>query len=238
VEPDDFINDGSRETWVPPEDFQRSLYAIQPARTIIVDLNGDEDSILARMKQKTRYNIRLASKKGVSVRPSDDVELFYNLMLHTGERDEFGIHSLNYYRRAYDLFHPRDMCELLLAEYEGEPLAALMVFAWGSRAWYFYGASASLHRELMPTYLLQWEAMKWARAVGCSQYDLWGIPDYDEEILEAEFGDRSDGLWGIYRFKRGFGGRIYQAAHPLDRIYQSLLYRLYLRWMKRGSSEL
>lgn len=238
VEPDDFINDSSREAWVPPEDFQRSLYAIQPARTIIVDLNGDEDSILARMKQKTRYNIRLASKKGVSVRPSDDVELFYNLMLHTGERDEFGIHSLDYYRRAYDLFHPGDMCELLLAEYEGEPLAALIVFAWGSRAWYFYGASASLHRKLMPTYLLQWEAMKWARAVGCSQYDLWGIPDYDQEILEAEFGGRSDGLWGIYRFKRGFGGNIYQAAHPWDRIYQPLLYRLYLWWMKRGSNVL
>jgi len=238
VEPDDFINDGSREAWVPAEDFQRSLYAIQPARTIVVDLHGDEDSILARMKQKTRYNIRLASKRGVNVYPSNDVELFFNLMLHTGERDEFGIHSLDYYRRAYDLFHPRDMCELLLAEYEGEPLAALMVFAWGSRAWYFYGASASLHRERMPTYLLQWEAMKWARAVGCTQYDLWGIPDYDQEILEAEFGGRSDGLWGIYRFKRGFGGSIYQAAPPLDRIYQPLLYRLYLRWMKRGSSEL
>jgi lipid II:glycine glycyltransferase (peptidoglycan interpeptide bridge formation enzyme) len=158
-------------------------------------------------------------------------------MQATGERDQFGIHNLEYYQRAFNRFKPAGACELLLAEFDSEPLAALMVFTAGKRSWYLYGASASLYRERMPTYLLQWEAMKWARSVGCTQYDLWGIPDHDQEILETEFSHRSDGLWGIYRFKRGFGGTVHRSAGSWDRVYQSLPYNLYLRWVNRGRSE-
>ncbi len=86
------------------------------------------------------------------------------MMTVTGARDAFGVHSLAYYRKAYDLFHPAGMAELLLAEYEGRPLAALMVFALGRRAYYLYGASTDEERNRMPTYLLQWRAMQWARA--------------------------------------------------------------------------
>jgi lipid II:glycine glycyltransferase (peptidoglycan interpeptide bridge formation enzyme) len=89
------------------------------------------------------------------------------------------VHSLEYYQTAYDLFHPRGECELLLAEYETQPLAAVMIFTKANRCWYFYGASDNKYRELMPTYLLQWEAMRWARSMGCDVYDLWGVPDYD-----------------------------------------------------------
>ncbi len=238
VEPDEIPGESGAEKWESPNGFMVSPLAIQPPRTIVVDISGDEEQILGHMKQKTRYNIRLAQKKEVVVHPSSDVEQFFHLMQATGERDEFGVHSLEYYQRAYDLFHPLGACELLLAEFKGEPLAALFVFAWGHRSWYFYGASASLHRNLMPTYLLQWEAIKWARAAGCSQYDLWGIPDYDLETLEREFRNRSDGLWGIYRFKRGFGGSICQSAGSWDRVYQPLFYRLYLRWMSRKGAEL
>jgi lipid II:glycine glycyltransferase (peptidoglycan interpeptide bridge formation enzyme) len=187
------------------------------------------------MKQKTRYNIRLAAKKGVRVQPSPDLDIFYSLMEVTGERDAFGVHSRDYYRRAYELFHPLGECELLLAEFEGQPLAALMVFAYGSRAWYFYGASSSQHRELMPTYLLQWEAMRWARARGCDEYDLWGVPDEDEATLEANFESRSDGLWGVYRFKRGFGGQLCRGQGPWDRVYLPSLYGLYRAWLSRRS---
>ena len=95
-----------------------------------------------------------------------------------------------------------------MAESEGQPLAALMVFTRGARAWYVYGGSTDLQREKMPNYLLQWEAMRWARARGCTEYDLWGVPDEDEAVLEDGFADRSDGLWGVYRFKRGFGGEV------------------------------
>jgi len=111
--------------------------------------------------------------------------------------------------------------------------AGLMVFAHGRRAWYFYGASASDHRDRMPTYILQWEAMRWARAHGCTEYDLWGVPDADEDTLENEFSERSDGLWGVYRFKRGFGGRLCRSAGPWDRIYQPVLYKFYERWASR-----
>jgi len=214
-----------------------SPHNIQPPRTIIVDLRGSEEEILARMKQKCRYNIRLAEKKGVAVRAWDDIEAFHRMMLITSERDVFGVHSLEYYRRAYDLFHPAGMCELLVAEYEGRPLAALMVFAHGKRAWYMYGASTDEERNRMPTYLLQWEAMRWAKARGCTEYDLWGTPDEDEATLEANFETRHGGLWGVYRFKRGFGGEVRRAAGALDRVYNLPLYRLYLYRVSRGAGE-
>ena len=210
-----------------------STHNIQPPRTIIVDLQETEDNILARMKQKTRYNIRLAAKKGVTVRPWDDLPAFHQMMLVTGGRDGFGVHSREYYQRAYDLFHPAGMAELLVAEYESKPLAALMVFAHGKRAWYVYGASNDQERNRMPTYLLQWEAMRWARSKGAEEYDLWGVPDADEETLETHFTKRSDGLWGVYRFKRGFGGEVKRAAQAMDRVYNPLLYKLYL-WRMAG----
>lgn len=210
-----------------PSGFKPSPHAIQPPRTLVVSLLGKEAEILGRMKQKTRYNIRLALKKGVVVKLFNDVELFHRLMQATGERDRFGVHSLAYYEKVYNLFYTRGECEMLLAEFRGEPLAALMVFARGERAWYFYGASADVHRERMPTYLLQWEAMRWARARGCKEYDLWGVPDCEEDILEASFTSRSDGLWGVYRFKRGFGGDLRRSAGPWDRVYHPGMYRLY-----------
>jgi lipid II:glycine glycyltransferase (peptidoglycan interpeptide bridge formation enzyme) len=184
------------------------------------------------MKQKTRYNIRLAEKKEVIVRFSANVDAFYDLMEVTGERDRFGVHSREYFRRAYDLFHPSGMCELLVAEFAGKPLAALMVFARGPRAWYFYGASSDEERNRMPAYLLQWEAMRWAKARGCVEYDLWGVPDTDEEALEAGFSERSDGLWGVYRFKRGFGGRLVRSAGAWDKSFLAFIYPLY-RWYER-----
>jgi len=208
-----------------------SAHNIQPPRTILVDIGDSEEEILARMKQKTRYNIRLAEKKGVTVRAWDDLESFHKMMLLTGGRDGFGIHSLEYYKRAFKLLHPKEMAELLLAEYEGKPLAALFVARNGNRAYYLYGASTDEERNRMPTYLLQWEAMQWAKARGCEEYDLWGVPDEDEATLEADFETRHDGLWGIYRFKRGFGGELKRAAQAMDRVHNPLLYWAYLRFI-------
>ena len=209
-----------------------SPHNIQPPRTIVIDIRASEDQTLARMKQKTRYNIRLAEKKRVVVRAWDDIESFHRMMLLTGGRDGFGVHSLEYYRRAYDLLHPKGMCEILVAEYEGRPLASLFVARNGNRAYYLYGASTDEERNRMPTYLLQWEAMKWAKARGCEEYDLWGVPDEDEATLEANFETRHDGLWGVYRFKRGFGGELKRAVQAMDRVYNPLLYWAYLRFMK------
>lgn len=208
-----------------------SPHNIQPPRTILIDISSNEEEILARMKQKTRYNIRLAERKGVIVRAWDDLPAFHKMMLITGGRDQFGVHSFEYYKHAYELMHPKGMCEILVAEYEGKPLAAIFV-AWnGKRAYYLYGASTDEERNRMPTYLLQWEAMKWAKARGCEEYDLWGVPDEDEATLEANFESRHDGLWGVYRFKRGFGGQLKRAAQAIDRVYNPLLYWAYLKFI-------
>ena len=211
--------------------------AIQPQRTIEISLEGSAEDRLARMKQKTRYNIRLAERKDVVVRQSDDVDMFHRMMLTTGERDRFGVHSLDYYRKAYQLFSPGGGCSLLVAEYNHLPLAALMVFAHGQRAWYFYGASTNEERNRMPAYLLQWEAMRWAAERGCKVYDLWGIPDEDEDRLELDFSEREDGLWGVFRFKRGFGGRVCRSAGAWDKPFQPVLYRLYQIYAKQRGGE-
>ncbi len=213
--------------------FRTGSDPIQPRQTVVISLAGNEEDWLARMKQKTRYNIRLAEKKDGLVRPSTELETFYRLMQVTGQRDGFGVHSLDYFRQAYNLFHPAGMCELFMAEYAGRPLAGLMVFAQGARAWYFYGASNDEERNRMPTYLLQWEAMRWAKARGCSVYDLWGVPDADEATLEANFTNRSDGLWGVYRFKRGFGGELKRSAGAWDRAYLPLVLPFYRWWSRR-----
>lgn len=205
-----------------------SPHNIQPPRTIAIDIKDSEETILARMKPKCRYNIRLAEKKGVTVRAWDDIPAFHEMLSVTGGRDNFGVHSKEYYQRAFELFHPKGTCELLVAEYEDRPLASLMVFATGKRAWYVYGASNDQERNRMPTYLLQWQAIRWAKGRGCEEYDLWGVPDENEETLEANFETRHNGLWGVYRFKRGFGGQLKRAAQALDKVYMPFLYKIYL----------
>jgi len=209
--------------------------SIQPQTTFMIDIGDSEEAILAAMKQKTRYNIRLAKRKGVIVRSGtvDDVATFYQLSQTTAERDGFGIHSLAYYQTTFNRFARHNQSTLLIAEHEGQPLAALMAFRQAETAIYFYGASSNEKRNLMPAYLIQWEAIRWAKAQGCTQYDLWGIPDADFETLEAEFKNRHDGLWGVYRFKRGFGGQYRQAIGAFDYVYQPWLYRLYRWWRDR-----
>lgn len=232
VEQDD-LDSPPTKTAPKYDGFRISPHAIQPRRTVVVDIGGTEEEILRRMKQKCRYNIRLAEKKGVTVRPWSDIKSFHNLMNATGDRDGFGVHSLDYYDRVYRLFQPAGMAEMLVAEFEDKPLAALMVFSRGKRAWYLYGASSDEERNRMPAYLLQWEAMRWAKSKGAKEYDLWGVPDEDENTLESQFESRQDGLWGVYRFKRGFGGKILRAAPAMDKVYNPLLYRLYL-WRMSG----
>jgi lipid II:glycine glycyltransferase (peptidoglycan interpeptide bridge formation enzyme) len=201
-----------------------------------VNLEPPENEILANMKQKTRYNIRLASRKGVSVSPASDVMKFYNLVQVTSERDQFDVHSFEYYQKAYDLFYQNGYCELFFAEYDRKLLAAIMVFVFRKKAWYFYGASANQHRNLMAPYAVQWEAMRWARDQGCVEYDLWGVPDKDFEKLETEFTHRRDGLWGVYRFKRGFGGRLQRVVGTWDRVYNPAIYNVYRYWVEKNQS--
>ncbi len=219
-------------------DLQTDVDTIQPPRTMLLDLRPSLDDILAAMKQKTRYNIRLSARKGVTVRQGTEADLsaFIRLMRTTGERDGFGVHAPDYYRRAYEVFAPDDVA-LLIAEYEERPLpekrplSAVMVFKNGPRAAYLYGASSNEERNRMPNYAVQWAAIQWAKAQGCTTYDLWGLPDAAEEELEAQFTERSDGLWGVYRFKRGYGGQIRRTVGAADRIYNQRTYKLY-QWRR------
>jgi len=218
-----------------------SEFTIQPARTIVVDITPPEEAILAAMKQKTRYNIRVALRKGVAIRTgvAGDMPTFFRLMQTTGQRDHFGVHSLDYFRSMFELFAP-EQAALLLAEVQEEPVAGLMVLAHPPTAYYLFGASSNSHREKMPTYLLQWEAMRWARSKSCQKYDLWGIPDADEELLETRFVAHSQdpsGLWGVYRFKRGFGGQVTRAVGAFDFVYNRPLYWVYRQWMARRPRE-
>jgi lipid II:glycine glycyltransferase (peptidoglycan interpeptide bridge formation enzyme) len=228
--------EGNSSLIIQPADFLSSPQHIQPRNTLVVDLQGSEEDVFNRMKPKTRYNIRLAGRKEVVVHPSDDIENFYRVMGVTSQREAFHVHSLEYYRRAYELFYPKGMCELFVADFQGQTLAAVMVFAFGKSAYYFYGASADVERNRKPTYPLQWEAIHWAHSKGCTEYDMWGIPDEATDIDDDEAEAREDGLWGVYRFKRGFGGSIKRAQRTLDRVYNPLLYKLYLwRFSSSGS---
>ncbi len=234
VEPDMWQEDANTPGQ-PPSGFRASNHAIQPPRTIVISLEDSEDDILGRMKSKTRYNARLARRKEVVVDTSQDIDLFYDMLESTADRADFGIHNRKYYQRTYDLFAPQGECKLFVAEYDRQPLASILVFIRGSRSWYFYGASSAEHRDRMPTYLVQWEAIRWARDQGCKSYDLWGVPDHDEAFLEEHFLDRGDGLWGVYRFKRGFGGEVKRTVGPWDRVYHPLLYQVYKLWVGRDA---
>jgi lipid II:glycine glycyltransferase (peptidoglycan interpeptide bridge formation enzyme) len=201
--------------------FHPSAQRVQPLSTIHIDLAPDEAAILDRMKPKWRYNIRLAERKGVTVRQGElaDLPAIQALLEHTGARDGFGVHSAEYYARATALFVPPGLAAWLLAETEGRLLAAIAVFALGPMAWYMWGASGDADRNLMPNHALQWAAMRWARAKGCTVYDLWGIPDEvgadpDAYADPERWGD--DGLWGVYRFKQGFGGRVVRYTGAWD----------------------
>lgn len=234
--------------------FHPSPQRIQPLSTIHIDLTADEETILSRMKPKWRYNVRLAGRKGVVVREGTaaDLPAIQKLMEVTGERDRFGVHSADYYARATELFGPAGQMVWLVAcpadpgadEPGDEPLAAIAVFALGGRAWYMWGASGDRGRNLMPNHALQWAALRWAKARGCRTYDLWGVPDEVGDDPDAYAEPESwgeGGLWGVYRFKQGFGGQVvrYTGAWdmPLSGIgYQ--LYRLALRVNRsRGAGE-
>jgi peptidoglycan pentaglycine glycine transferase (the first glycine) len=197
---------------------------IQFRNTMLVDLGLSPDELLAAMKSKWRYNTRLAVRKGVVVHRSgpDDLPLLYRLYAETSTRDGFVIRSQEYYLDAWGSFMRAGLAQPLIAEVEGEPVAMVILFRCGHVAWYVYGASRSVHREKMPNHLLQWEAMRWAQEQGCTVYDMWGAP----EVL-----DDSDPLWGVYRFKQGFGGQLVRYIGAWDYPVSRLGYWLYAKVM-------
>ncbi len=211
---------------------------IQFRNTVVIDLSASEGEMLARMKQKTRYNVRLAEKKGVIVRPGTvaDLPMLYKMYAETSVRDGFVIRDEGYYQTVWRMFISNverltlnvqqhlPAAVPLIAEVDREPVAAIFLFSFAGRAYYVYGMSRDAHREKMPSYLLQWEAMKRAKTAGCMTYDLWGAPD--------EFNE-SDSLWGVFRFKEGLGGEVVRTLGAYDFAPNKMLYRLYTEMMPR-----
>lgn len=233
VEPDWYAGD-ERDAILSNAGFLRTPETIQPPATIHIDLTADPETILARMKSKWRYNIRLAEKKGVTVRAGGtaDFPAFYELMRVTGERDHFAIHGLDYYRTAFELLRPGDHVRLLIAEYEGKALAAIFVTAFADEAIYLYGASGNEERNRMPNHALHWDAIRWARERGCARYDLWGIP---ETALEES--DDANLPSSLYQFKQGFGGQTVRYSGAWDFVFSAARHQAYKvakRVYKRG----
>jgi lipid II:glycine glycyltransferase (peptidoglycan interpeptide bridge formation enzyme) len=224
--------DLTKRGWVFSDD------QIQYRNTVVIDLRDDEEEMLARMKSKTRYNVRLAKRRGVTVRSGgvDDIDLLYRMYAHTSVRDDFLIRGKDYYALVWRIFFEAGLAEPLIAEVEGEPVGAVVIFHFGGQAWYIYGMSLDEHREKMFNYRLQWEAMLRAKAAGCTHFDLWGAPD--------EF-TKSDPMWGVFRFKDGLGGRVvrtlgawdYPVRPVIHRLYSQVLPRILGLMRRRGKSE-
>lgn len=208
---------------------------IQPSTTVILDLTMAEDEILSSMKKKTRYNIGISVRKGISVSHYDakyilgeGVSFFdewYEIYRETSIRDKIALHSKEYYKKVFEasidssadvrLYMAKD-----LQPEKKEHLAGIITCFYEGKAVYLYGASRSLSREKMPAYGLQWQAICHAKAAGCTSYDFFGIPPAD---------DPSHPMHGLYRFKTGFGGTIISRPGCLDYPLQPLLYNLYKR---------
>jgi peptidoglycan pentaglycine glycine transferase (the first glycine) len=204
-----------------------SASQVQFRNTLTLDLTQSEEALLAGMNQSTRRKLRIAAKEGVTVRTAAsaaDLQILYDLYTITGERQGFLIRPLDYYREAWARFMDAGLAQAFLAEWSGQPLAGLVLFHFGPKAWYFYGMSSNAERDRMPTYLLQWEAIRWAKTHGIPVYDFWGAPD---EFTEA------DPMWGVYRFKEGFGGTVVRHIGAWDYVPYPALYRLYEQIMPR-----
>lgn len=196
----------------------------QPKRTIKVRVDRSDELLLQQMKPKTRYNVRLAERRGVTVRMGTLADLpgVYRLLGETADRNAFGIHSLEYYQDVLKTFGPN--LALFVAELDGDLAAAVVAIRQQREAIYMYGASTAQHQRHMPAYLVQFEAMRWARESGCVWYDFWGIPDSDLPPADTVDGDGKNlnvrnGLWGTFRFKQGFGGEVVSYPGVFERVY-------------------
>lgn len=215
-----FIQELTRRGW------RFSSDQIQFRNTVELPLAESEEALLGAMKPKTRYNIRLAERKGISVRPGapGDFPAIAAMYAETAVRDGFTIRPTAYYLDIWNAFYQAGMAQPLLAEFENRPIAAVVLVRYGQRAIYMYGASTDQERQRMPNHLLQWEAIRWAKAQGAAVYDFWGAPDDFKE---------TDRLWGVWRFKQGYSGQVVRHIGAWDYPARPLLYWAYTRVLPR-----
>lgn len=206
--------------------FLRINQNIQPRTTFIIDLERSTDDILKSFDEKTRYNIRLSLKKGVVVKEvsSDSgVDTFYEIYKETAKRDNFLIHPVSYYKNIKKYLVDRGMANIFIAYHESNPVAGVFTFNYGSRIWYMYGASTNASRNVMPNHALHWFVIGFAKEKGLKSYDLFGIPSNP---------DKNHPLWGVYRFKKGFNGKLVKYAGVYDLPYNKLFYFAFEKGMR------
>lgn len=224
--------------------FQKVVEYIQPRRNIVVDLTGGENDWLARMSRTGRQNVKLGLQRGVKVHISDDINTFCCLVECTAQQRSIKCRSRKYLQKIYEGFIQRSTSVrngfhgvMLLARYEDKALAGLIALANGSRSWGVYTGARREECQRKASHLIQFEAMRWAARMRCTTYDLENIPDYAEEYLESHC-NLTEGEWGLYRFKRGFGGKVMRTVGSFDRVYNYPLYSLYKLYMRiRGGYE-
>lgn len=190
---------------------------IQPRYVFRLDVKGKtEDEVFKNFHQKTRYNVRLATKKGVTVKDGtrEDLKDFHKIMITTGKRDGFIIRPLEYFEKMYDELGQEHM-KILMAYYEGKPISGVIPIIYGNKTWYLYGASSNEHRNLMPNYLLQWEMIKLALQNKSDIYDLRGVPGI------------ADDSNGLYRFKKGFGAEYTEFVGEVYIPFKPIMYNMY-----------
>lgn len=208
---------------------RRNPENIQPRATIVLDIRPDEATLLQSFHHKTRYNIKLAEKKGVVVEEKNSregVDIFYDLFKITSERDHFLILQRNYFHHLRETLAAKGQATIFVASYDGKPLGAIFQTLFGGRMTYLYGASSNEHRNLMPNHLIHWRAIQWARSHGATAYDFWGIPASATE---------DSPLAGVYRFKKGFCETETRWIGTYERVFSPFWYFVFehgARWFK------
>ena len=226
IDPDIEQSDVGFKSYLISRGFKKTTTAegfegVQPTCVFRLDITPDEEQLLQQMASKTRYNLRLAQRKGVVVREAtkmQDLERFYQILKETAERDRFLVREYRYFEEIWEQLVEHDLARLFMAQYQGQDIAGTLAFILGDKAWYIYGASSNEFRNVMPNYLLQWTMIKWAKDNECTLYDFRGVS-----------GDLSEDnpLYGLYRFKKGFAAIFTEFIGEWDLVYSPLFYWLW-----------
>jgi lipid II:glycine glycyltransferase (peptidoglycan interpeptide bridge formation enzyme) len=199
--------------------------------TFQLDITKSEEELLKNMQQKTRYNLRLAEKKGVEIIEDNSetgFDEYWKLMEETTKRQGFFAHGKNYHRKMWQTMTESGMGHLFKAIYEGETLTTWMVFILNDTIYYPYGASSSEHREVMASNLMMWEVIRYGKKNGCKLFDMWGSLGPDPDVHDSWF--------GFHKFKMGYGAELVEFLGTYDLVISPTLYKIYgltdkLRWM-------
>jgi len=230
IEPD-ALDDDEIHAGLQRLGFQPTTRTNQPRSTILIDLSPDEPAMLAAMRKKTRKLVRQGEESGLQMAEGgfEDLDDLYQIMAHTARRKKHDIHGKSFFEEEWRALQATGVIHMLLARHNEQVVAAKMIALFGERSLHLWGGVSEAGRELSASYFLQWKALQWAKSQGYRYSDLWGIPDEVGALLKAGADipkDRTDDLWGVYIFKRGFGGAVEYYVGAYDYVYQPWLYRL------------